>query len=224
MRIFWLLLSAGLFAIAAQAQDHDAACEQAMLVFDASISMTGRGIAEARAATRRVLPALTRQRKVGLITYGGMPGPPCDTIMLRIAPAANNAAAIQAEIDALKPAGATPLTESVELAIGLLAKGSRRGVVVLVTDGFENCHGDPCALGRKIAGMGVELKVHVIGYNLRVPQGNALACLARETGGLLVEVANTDELARALTATLGCPAVSRGGGQGTRAAAVTGRH
>ncbi len=216
MRIVSLLLSAGLLAIAADAQDRDAACEQAMLVFDASISMTGRGIEEARAATNRVLPALTRQRKVGLITYGGMPGPACDTIALRLEPAANNAAAIQAEIDALRPSGATPLTESVALAANLLTKGSRRGLVVLITDGFENCHGDPCALGHELAALG-RLKVHVIGYNLRVPQGNALACLARETGGLLVEVNSTDELARALTGTLGCPVVSREQGRTTNA-------
>ena len=208
MRIVWFFVSVGLLAIAVQAQDRAAPCENAMLVFDASISMTGRGIAEAREATRRVLPVLTRQRKVGLITYGGMPGPACDTIALRLEPAANSASLIQQAIDGLKPAGATPLTESVELAIALLARNARRGLVVLVTDGFENCHGDPCALARRLAAMGGEFKVHVIAYNLRVPQGNAVACLARETGGMLVEVNSTDELSRALTGTLGCPAVS----------------
>ena len=209
MRIVLPLLCASLLAIGAHAQDREAACEQAMLVFDASISMTGRGIDEARAATRLVLPELARQRMVGLVTYGGMPGPACDTIALRLEPAADNAPAIQAEIYALKPSGATPLTESVALAAGLLAKRSRRGLVVLVTDGFENCHGDPCALGRQLGALG-RVKVHVIGYNLQVPEGNALACLARETSGLLVEVNSTGELVRALTSTLGCPVLSHG--------------
>ena len=125
------LICALMGTVAVLAQDRDEACEQAMLVFDASISMAGRGIEETRAATRRVLPELTRQRPVGLITYGGMPGPACDTIALRLEPAPDNAAAIQAGIDALKPSGATPLTESVELAAGVLTKGSRRGLIVI---------------------------------------------------------------------------------------------
>ena len=128
-RIILPLICALMGTVAVLAQDRDEACEQAMLVFDASISMAGRGIEETRAATRRVLPELTRQRPVGLITYGGMPGPACDTIALRLEPAPDNAAAIQAGIDALKPSGATPLTESVELAADGLTKGSRRGLI-----------------------------------------------------------------------------------------------
>ena len=54
------LICALMGTVAVLAQDRDEACEQAMLVFDASISMAGRGIEETRAATRRVLPELTR--------------------------------------------------------------------------------------------------------------------------------------------------------------------
>jgi Ca-activated chloride channel family protein len=202
------LTALALLAGAAAAETPAAVCEPAMLVFDASGSMKGTRIAEARAATARVLPTLARQRPVGLLTYGGAEGPACGTIHLRLEPAPGNAAAIQAEIDALDPSGRTPLTEAVARAAAVLGAGTRRGLVVLVTDGEENCRGDPCALGRELKAMGAKLKVHVIGYRLRVPEGSALACLARETSGLFVEVDNTDGLARALSETLGCVPVS----------------
>lgn len=204
-----LALAAGI-SISARGEERDTVCEPAMLVFDASGSMKGTRIAEARAAARRVLPVLTRQRHVGLVTYGAAPEvpPACGAVQLKLTPAPDNAALIQAEIDALRPDGRTPLTEAVAAAANALGGGARRGLIVLVTDGEENCRGDPCALGRQIRALGKRLKVHVIGYRLRVPEGSALACLAGETGGVFVEATNTDDLIRALGQTLGCAPVS----------------
>lgn len=207
MRIAAVLVVAAL-ANPAAAQQSNPACDPGMLVFDASGSMKGTRIENARIATARVLPALTSQRDVGLITYGGEDGPECGTIHLRLEPAPNNGPAIQAVIEAINPQGRTPLTESVEQAAALLGGGKRRGVIVLVTDGEENCQGDPCALGRRLRRAGGRLKVNVIGYRLRVKESSALACLASETGGLFVEANETDELAKALQETLGCPPVS----------------
>jgi len=196
---------------AVRAETREAVCEPAMLVFDASGSMKGTRIAEARAATARILPALARQRPVGLVTYGGTPATEqaCGAVQLRLRPEPDNAALIQAEIDALKPDGRTPLTRAVSEAASALGGGARRGVIVLVTDGEENCRGDPCALGREIRLTGNRLKVHVIGYRLRVPEGSTLACLAGETGGVFVEATDTEGLARALADTLACTPISR---------------
>lgn len=215
MRIATLMLAAALSLPAALAPtfpavgaDNSPTCEPGMLVFDASGSMKGTRIVNARIATARVLPALTAERHVGLITYGGDEGPECGTIHLRLEPAPNNGPAIQAVIDAIAPYGRTPLAAAVEQAAMVLGGGKRRGVVVLVTDGEENCRGDPCALGRQLKRAGGKLKVNVIGYRLRIAESSALACLASETGGIFVEVSETDELARALQDTLGCPPVS----------------
>ncbi|KAB2848369.1 MAG: VWA domain-containing protein [Hyphomicrobiaceae bacterium] len=207
MRIATIMLAAALAAPAA-AEDRNPACEPGMLVFDASGSMKGTRIENARIATARVLPALTAERNVGLITYGGEAGPECGTIRLQLEPAPNNGPAIQAVINAIAPQGRTPLTEAVEQAAALLGGGKRRAVIVLVTDGEENCRGDPCALGQRLRRAGGRLKVSVIGYRLRISESSALSCLASETGGLFVEVSETDELAKALQDTLGCPPVS----------------
>lgn len=207
MRVATVFIVAAL-AMPAAARASGPACEPGMLVFDASGSMKGTRMENARIATARVLPALSTDRNVGLITYGGEDGPECGTIHLRLEPAPNNGPAIQAVIDAITPYGRTPLTEAVEQAATLLGGGKRKGVVVLVTDGEENCRGDPCALGRRLRQAGGKLKVNVIGYRLRIGESSALACLASETGGLFVEVNETDGLAKALQDTLGCPPVS----------------
>ena len=87
IRLAALVMFAGLAGLPAVAEDTERTpCnEDAMLVFDASGSMAGTdrlGVSTAisvtridkvRAALAKVLPAATRFRRVGLITYG--PGP-----------------------------------------------------------------------------------------------------------------------------------------------------
>jgi Ca-activated chloride channel family protein len=120
---------------------------------------------------------------------------------------------IQGAIEEIDPVGRTPLTAAVATAAEVLGKGRRRGLIVLVTDGEENCGGDPCLFGRQVQAAGNLLKVHVIGYRLRVPEASALGCLALSTGGLLVEASSADELASALQSTFGCLPISRAPGQ-----------
>jgi Ca-activated chloride channel family protein len=98
-----------------------------MIVFDASGSMSGDGwghgseprIDKVRTASREILPSLTRFRRVGLITYGSGGWNQC-TIRLDLKPTPNAASRIMAAIDALRPAGRTPLTEAVSQAADVL--------------------------------------------------------------------------------------------------------
>jgi len=93
-----------------------------MIVFDASGSMSGvvgAGVAttisridEVRSALATVLPSATRFRRVGLITYGPGPYNQCN-VHLDLLPTANAAEAIMGVVDALTPAGKTPLTTAV---------------------------------------------------------------------------------------------------------------
>jgi Ca-activated chloride channel family protein len=85
---------------------------------------------------------------------------------------------------------------------------SGAGLIVLVTDGEENCGGDPCALGRRLAALAPRLKIHVVGYRLRIAEGSPLACLAEATGGRYVEVGDTESLGDALDRSLGCAPVA----------------
>lgn len=122
-------------------------------------------IDEVRKALAQVLPAATKFRKVGLITYGPGPYLQCN-VALDFRPMPNAAQQIMSVVNALNPAGKTPLVKAVELAAEVLDYRSTRGVVVLLTDGEETCGGAPCALGKSLKDNG-RLTVHVIGYQLR---------------------------------------------------------
>jgi Ca-activated chloride channel family protein len=100
-----------------------------MLVFDASGSMSGDGwgygsesantvprILKVRAALAKVLPGITRSRRVGLITFG----PNQCNVRLELRPTENSASQIMSIVDALIPAGQTPLTAAVAEAAEVL--------------------------------------------------------------------------------------------------------
>ncbi len=125
----------------AQAEDSDRkpCVEDAMLVFDASGSMAGnvnQGIATitpridaVRSALAKILPSVTRLRRVGLITYGPGPYQQCN-VQLNLKPTPNAGDLIMREVNALTPGGKTPLTAAVGQAADVLDFRAKPGVIV----------------------------------------------------------------------------------------------
>jgi Ca-activated chloride channel homolog len=196
--------------------------EDAMIVFDASGSMAGNTVQglfsditridEVRKALAQVLPTATKFRKIGLITYGPGPYAQCN-VALDFRPMPNATGPIMSVVNAINPAGKTPLVKAVELAAEVLDYRSSKGVVVLLTDGEETCGGAPCELGKSLKANG-RLTVHVVGYQLKAfrwtgPQSFLdVKCLAEETGGLYITAENRQDLIEAFEKTLGCPMMS----------------
>jgi Ca-activated chloride channel family protein len=120
---------------AAEDKERSPCTEDAMLVFDASGSMAGnlnQGIStiipridEVRSALAEVLPAITRVRRVGLITYGPGPYQQCN-VELAFKPTPD-AALIMQEVKALNPAGKTPLAAAAERAAEVLDYQAKPG-------------------------------------------------------------------------------------------------
>jgi hypothetical protein len=114
-------------AVPATAEEPEHICNQdAMLVFDASGSMSGDGwgygsesantvtrIQKVRAALAKVLPSITHYRRVGLITFG----PNQCNVKLELKPTENSASRILSIVDDLIPAGQTPLSAAEGAAI-----------------------------------------------------------------------------------------------------------
>ena len=154
-----LSLAGAVTARAADQGDHNPCTQDAMIVFDASGSMAGnvdQGIAttipridEVRGALASVLPTVTRVRRVGLITYGPGPYNQCN-IQLNLKPTENAAGIIMKDVNALNPAGKTPLTAAVRNAAEVLDYRNKPGMIVVVTDGEETCGGSPCDLGKEL--------------------------------------------------------------------------
>ena len=211
-------------ACAAEDDGRSPCIEDAMLVFDASGSMAGnldQGIAtikprieEVRAALAKVLPKVTRTRRVGLITYGPGPHQQCN-VELKLRPTPDAGARIMSEVNALTPAGTTPLTTAVMQAAEVLDFRAKPGLIVVLTDGEETCGGSPCALGKELHAEAAQLTVHVIGFRLKnfswTGEQSILdaKCLAEQNGGLYITAESHEELVEALEKTLGCPMLSR---------------
>lgn len=195
-----------------------------MIVFDASGSMSGNmeggigtlkpRIDEVRNALAEILPEATRLRRVGLITYGPGPGEQCN-VKLNLKPTANAAGLITHDLEALSPAGKTPLTTAVGKAADVLDYRNKPGMIVVITDGEETCGASPCALGKDLRAEAAQLTVHIIGFRMKdyswTGESSILdaKCLAEENNGLYLSAENRDDLAAALRTTLDCPIISQ---------------
>jgi Ca-activated chloride channel homolog len=197
--------------------------EDVMIVFDASGSMGGnleQGIAtlkpridEVRAALAEILPAVSRVRRMGLITYGPGLGHQCN-VKLDLTPTPNASELILRKLEGISPAGKTPLTRAVAQAAEVLDYRRHPGVIVVLTDGEETCGASPCELGKELSAAAAQLTVHVIGFRLRdfswTGEHSILdaKCLAEQNGGLYIGAQNKDDLVDALKSTLECPMIS----------------
>ena len=96
------------------------------------------------------------------------------------------------EVNALNPAGKTPLAAAVEQAAEVLDYEKKPGLIVVLTDGEETCGGLPCNLGKMLHANAVQLTVHIIGFRMKdfswtgeqsIPDAK---CLAEQNGGLYI--------------------------------------
>jgi Ca-activated chloride channel homolog len=222
-----MVLGCGVIVALAEEPKTPPCNEDAMIVFDASGSMSGNGwgygsetagkvsrIDKIRLALREILPSVTRFRRVGLITYGPGAWNQCN-VSLALGPSINAADRIMAAVNALTPAGRTPLTAAVAKAANVLDFHNRPGLIVVLTDGEETCGGSPCDLGKRLHAEAEQLTLHVIGLRVRGfawmgEQGVLDAkCLAETNGGQYLPVETEVELREALEKTLGCPMVTQ---------------
>lgn len=211
-RLALLAACAALGGSAAVLADAGQACRaDAMIVFDGSGSMSladadGRErIQVARQSVAEVLPEITHLRRTGLVVYGAAGSCFVD---VKLRPRLDAAPLISKMVDETPAGGATPLGRAVETAVQVLGGGETPGVVVVVTDGEDNCGVDPCDLGERMKATAPKTVVHIIGFMMGERHAVHAACLAEATNGLYVPAHTFDELKTALRAALGCPRLS----------------
>ena len=90
--------------------------------------------------------------EVGLRVYGHQrPVPPqdCKDTRLEVGFGLHKIDQIQARLKTLRPKGTTPIANAIEAgAYDFPRCDDCRNIIVLITDGVEECGGDPCAVSR----------------------------------------------------------------------------
>ncbi len=200
-----LVILIGLMIAVAGGWDRSARAEtNIMLIVDASGSMKKKVDGEQRmTAAKRVLAetlaTLPAAARLGLLVYGHRTAKDCSDMELVSPIGAEDAGALAGRIKALKPIGETPIAASLELAAkSFTAFAGQNNSIVLVTDGIEECAGDPCAAARAIGAAGLDLKVNVVGFTLKEEQKKLIQCVADETGGTYYDASNSAALSAAL--------------------------
>ncbi len=91
----------------------------------------------------------------------------CEDSKLEIPFSKNNYNLIKEKLKSLYPIGTTPIAYSLEQTKNDFPPCSNcRNIIILITDGMEECGGDPCAVARALQKNGITLKPFVIGMGL----------------------------------------------------------
>jgi Mg-chelatase subunit ChlD len=176
-----------------------------LFIFDASGSMKKKlesgetRVAVAKRAMSEALGGMPADVRLGLLMYGHRKAKDCTDIELVSPIGADDAATIAGRIEAAPAKGETPIAEALKQAVrSFAALKGQSNRIVLVTDGIEECGGDPCAAARAVSDAGLDLKVDIIGFTLTEKQRQTVQCVADATGGQYYDAQDVTGLTAAL--------------------------
>lgn len=123
----------------------------------------------ARGILAKVLDSLSTMQnvEVALRVYGHQytyPPGECTDSRLEVPFGKDNFRKIKDKLSTIVPKGTSPIAYSLELtAKDFPPCDNCRNIIVLITDGIEECGGDPCAVSQKLQKEGVIMKPFVVG-------------------------------------------------------------
>ncbi len=96
------------------------------------------------------------------------------------APASKSAPLIKQRIQKLEPLGTTPIAYSLgESAADFTPCSNCRNIIILITDGIEECEGQPCKVSAELQKKGIFLRPFVIGVGLDVKFADVFGCMGK---------------------------------------------
>ncbi len=120
--------------------------------------------------------------ELALRVYGhqkNYPPQDCDDSKLEVPFAKGNCNEIQRVLERVTPRGTTPIARSLELCAEDFPSSPSRNILILITDGIEECGGDPCAVSLALQKKGIFLKPFVIGMGLDESLKKKFDCVGR---------------------------------------------
>lgn len=96
------------------------------------------------------------------------------------ADAKTNSLKIKQRINKLEPLGTTPIAYSLgECTNDFTPCSNCRNIVILITDGIEECEGNPCKVSLELQKKGIFLRPFVIGVGLDVKFADVFGCMGK---------------------------------------------
>lgn len=161
-----------------------------LFVFDASQSMyaqweNGNKMQVATRLLRELVDSLkaVEEIELALRVYGhqntvSSSGRNCKDTKLEVPFSKGNHSAITSFLRDLRPKGTTLIAYSLEQAANDFPPCKNcRNVIILITDGIEECDGDPCAVSLALQRQGVVLKPFIIGLGIEPNVIDAFKCI-----------------------------------------------
>jgi Ca-activated chloride channel homolog len=165
-----------------------------MLEEDADASGTTR-LAAAREATSTLLDNAPDGADLGMVVYGANTVGDCTDITTLQEVGPTDVSALKKRIAGLDAVGETPIGAALLHAAQELEGIDGEKSIILVSDGEENCSEPPaCEAAQDLAGEGIGLTVHTIGFKVNDAAREELTCVAEATGGTYVQADNATEL------------------------------
>ncbi|HCF27197.1 MAG TPA: hypothetical protein DEV81_08340, partial [Cyanobacteria bacterium UBA11049] len=180
-----------------------------LIALDASGSMVGKINDEtkldvAKSAIARFVTELPKTTQVGLTVFGHQGSNKeadkaisCAGIDAIYPLAQLNDLQFAQAVDSFQATGFTPMAATLERLnqnLSTYDSSTNQNVVYLISDGTENCDGDPVAAARQLHASNAKVIVNVIGLNVNRADGRQLKAVAAAGGGEYFSAANAVEL------------------------------
>ncbi len=158
-----------------------------LFVFDASKSMSSKfqnmtRMDGAKNLFYKFIDSLGKNKdmRFALRMYGATvkyPPGSCKDSRLVVPFGINNLSLIKQKVSEAKPTGITPIEHSLTESANDFIDNKSNNIVIIITDGIEECGGDPCKARQKLLQKGIVFKPFIIGIGLTPQQIKTFECV-----------------------------------------------
>jgi hypothetical protein len=167
-----------------------------MFILDGSNSMWGQiegtaKIETAKSVLNDSLSGLSGDVVPGLMIYGHRQKDDCSDVQLVAPFGSASVSEIRSAVSGVTPRGKTPIATSLKAAGDAFAgREEENNNILLISDGIETCEGDPCAVAGELVQRGINVRVHVVGFDVDAETRAQLQCIADRGNGQYFDAKN----------------------------------
>jgi len=202
MSVSRLAIAAGA-AVLSLGQPEARAASNILFILDGSGSMAakveGRAkIDVAKEVLGTLIADLPADTRAGLVAYGHTRKDDCKDVQVLTPLGEGGPDAVRKALASVRPKGKTPLADALRDSVKQFPDSGQNNNMVLISDGIDTCGGDPCAVVADLRKQGVDVRVHVVGFDVARNERQQLECIAEKGGGRYFHTASVEGFRQAV--------------------------